>query len=261
MKNKYLLLLGMMFFISISYAQQANHRHDLKIITRHAWDKNKKLLSQYDKKVGSRVSFMILDKTRVRQIKEFCYLNCASDSICLKEIFWGIVIHHTTLPGFGSPIEQAKFIRDGQIIDKNYKFSDIAYHFVIASDGTVLEGRPITHMGTHAGKIQEGDKKLDPDYGSIGIVLVGNFDEHEPDKKQLSSLVDLLNFLKEKYHISNNGIFFHNEIKALVENSGLTSLSKEKTCPGHKFPSKDSLLKQLIPDLPQAKQKQIYICK
>lgn len=267
MKNKYLNLtvMSMIFFILInqtSFAQFLIEKPEIKY--RLKWEDNKLLLKQYElnKKIGDYVNFPVLGKMRKRQIKFICYLSQNGDSCILNEVYSRIVLHHTVLKDQNlSAINQAKFFRDGQILDRQYGYSDIAYHFLIASDGTIIECRPLTHMGMHAGKIAETNPLLDPDYGSIGIVLVGNFDKEEPSEKQIQSLQNLLNWLKTEYHIAKQGIFYHNEIKKLVEDSNLTSLSKQKTCPGHKFPKKSWLLDQLVPDTWEALQKEIYLCK
>lgn len=265
MKTKYLILLGMMFFIPIFSTKILSQKFYFseikkpKIEKRTEWDKNHSLLAQYSttKKMGSIVKFTILNKIRHRKIKEVCYVKPNCDTACiLREVLKSVTIHQTSFEYSGTPKEQVKFICEGQIIDTNYMFSDIAYHFVITSDGSIFEGRPITHMGTHAGKIIENNIYLDPDYGSIGIVLLGSFDKIEPYECQMESLIALLNWLKFEYWIPNSRIFYHREIKCFVESLGLHSKSKDKTCPGTKFPEKNFILTKLIPDLIESKNKE-----
>lgn len=258
MKTKYLQILGMMFFMPIFSTKMLGQKFysseikKPKIEKRTEWDKNLSLLAQYSttKQIGSVVKIKIFDKIRLRKIKEICYVKPDCDTTCiLRNTLKSITIHQTSFEYSGTPTEQVKFICEGQILDHNYMFSDIAYHFVITSDGSIFEGRPLTHMGTHAGKIIENNIYLDPDYGSIGIVLLGSFDKIEPYECQIESLIALLNWLKFEYWIPNSKIYYHREIKCLVESLGLHSKSKDKTCPGTKFPDKNFILTKLIPDL------------
>ena len=98
-------------------------------------------------------------------------------------------------------------------------WAGIGYHFVIRKDGTIERGRPEWAIGAHA-------------YGfnseSIGVNLAGNFDEGEPTKEQLNSLVELLQYLCGEYNIEPNkdNLVGHRDLMATA-------------CPG------ESLYKQL----------------
>jgi N-acetylmuramoyl-L-alanine amidase len=60
----------------------------------------------------------------------------------------------------------------------------IGYHFVISVDGTIWAGRKMDEMGAHAGS---GGNP-----GSIGVCLVGNFDEADrPTRAQIEAFVAL----------------------------------------------------------------------
>jgi N-acetyl-anhydromuramyl-L-alanine amidase AmpD len=100
-------------------------------------------------------------------------------------------------------------------------YADLPYHFVITANGTVHEGRKIEVVGAHAGEIK-GNKDItkDPDYGSIGIVLTGDFESRmknvwtpdKPTSAQLASLQHLLNHLTQKYKINPKNIIKHSEV-------------------------------------------------
>lgn len=68
-------------------------------------------------------------------------------------------------------------------------WSGIGYHYVILKDGSVEAGRPLTAVGAHA-------------YGynkdSIGICLVGNFDEIVPSFNQLRAAASLSHYLEDQ---------------------------------------------------------------
>jgi len=71
-------------------------------------------------------------------------------------------------------------------------FADIAYHFLIASDGAIYEGREINIRGAHVQGFNTG---------SVGIVLIGDFNETEPTQSQLKSLEMLVDYLRYTYEI------------------------------------------------------------
>lgn len=152
-----------------------------------------------------------------------------------------IVIHHTT-----DSLKQT--VKELQVKEMNDGYSDMPYHFVITSDGTINEGRIIGAMGAHAGQFDGNkDKKKDPDYGSIGIVLSGDFENRwengwNPDKptaRQLESLQRLLNHLVLEYKIDPNKILRHSEVKR----SG-----KPKVCPGANLSLSIDAMKQKARD-------------
>jgi len=69
-------------------------------------------------------------------------------------------------------------------------FSDIGYHFMIAGDGRVIEGRRAEYLGAHAGGANTGN---------IGIAMMGDFNKSKPTDAQIESLTRLVTFLSIKY--------------------------------------------------------------
>ncbi len=69
-------------------------------------------------------------------------------------------------------------------------FHDIGYHFLIAGDGRVVEGRRAEYLGAHAGGANEGN---------IGVAMMGDFNKHKPTNAQIESLTRLVTFLSVKY--------------------------------------------------------------
>jgi len=69
-------------------------------------------------------------------------------------------------------------------------FSDIGYHFLIAGDGRVVEGRRAEYLGAHAGGANSGN---------IGIAMMGDFNKLKPTSAQIESLTRLVTFLSVKY--------------------------------------------------------------
>ncbi len=113
-----------------------------------------------------------------------------------------IAIHHS---------QNRKTFHDIKNLHINeYKWDDIGYHFVIDKNGKVLNGRSIEKVGAHV---------YDHNENSIGICLIGNFDNENPNNLQLNSLLNLIKELKSKYKIEK--ILGHGEFPNAI-----------KTCPG-----------------------------
>ncbi len=102
-----------------------------------------------------------------------------------------------------------------------FKWDDIGYHFVIGNgtysgDGEIEKGRPITAIGAHS----RGNNR-----DSIGICLVGDFEETRPTEKQLASLGSLLLELLNHFSLTADCIKFHREMKG-----------NKTLCPGENLP-------------------------
>jgi hypothetical protein len=106
----------------------------------------------------------------------------------LNEVLKTVIIHHSALPLSDGPyeIQQLHFNQKG--------YADIAYHFVIDEDGNIYEGRDIHARGAHTGGYNTG---------SVGVVLLGNFEVMHTTQSQLDSLKDLLIVLKQEYHVTH----------------------------------------------------------
>lgn len=114
-----------------------------------------------------------------------------------------ITVHHTT--------DNAKFTKtDGEFLrlvqkhhQKTNKWADIGYHFLIGQKGVIYEGRSIKSMGAHVrGK----------NTGNLGIALLGDFNEHKLNGKQLDSLKHLIDTLRKRYDIPRRMVFGHGEL-------------------------------------------------
>lgn len=120
-----------------------------------------------------------------------------------------IVIHHTDEFPLENSINDfevedpdylavVKEIQRQHMVDKGW--SDIAYHFLIAPDGTIYEGRDLRVRGTHT----EGFNT-----GQVGIALIGNYDGDDPSPEQVQALESLVASLSESYGIGCLGQHNH----------------------------------------------------
>ena len=117
--------------------------------------------------------------------------------------FTRITVHHTT--------DNDKFVKTDleflRLVQKHHqkinKWSDIGYHFLIGQNGLLYEGRSLKYLGAHVrGK----------NSGNIGIALLGDYNKNELKNKQLETLENLLNALRERYDIPKRMVFGHGEL-------------------------------------------------
>jgi len=148
------------------------------------------------------------------------------DELCkvdVEENKWEYVVLHHSATNEGNADNFDKYHRD----KKKWEHG-LAYHFVIGNG-----------HGSGNGEIEVGDRwkkqlhgahtaNMDLNRISIGICLVGNFEaDNEPTNKQLESLVSLVSYFSEKYHIPKSRIVRHSQV-----------LQKGTACPGKNFPYK-----------------------
>ncbi len=80
---------------------------------------------------------------------------------------------------------------------------DVPYHFYIAVDGKIAEGRDVNAIGdTNTG--------YNPS-GFIQVVVEGNFETEKLTTEQSAALANLLQWLTTKYKIKSSAIQAHNE--------------------------------------------------
>ena len=148
----------------------------------------------------------------------------------VEENQWQYIILHHSATNEGSASSFDTYHR------KKRKWSHgLAYHFVIGNGN-----------GSGNGEIEVGDRwkkqihgahtaNMDLNRIAIGICLVGNFEENnEPTKKQLKSLVHLIDYCSKRYNIQESNIVKHNQV-----------LQKGTACPGKNFPYKQ-LISQIV---------------
>lgn len=95
-----------------------------------------------------------------------------------------VVLHHTAFPmakiaGGRTLAAESAHMREMQRWHFGRKFCDLGYHFVVSPSGRVFLGRPIDRMGAHV---------LNANQGTIGISLMGNFQEEQPTQAALASI-------------------------------------------------------------------------
>ncbi|MEP1306167.1 MAG: peptidoglycan recognition family protein [Balneola sp.] len=94
------------------------------------------------------------------------------------------------------------------------KWNDIPYHYIVARDGKIYEGRPLNYKG-------DTNTTYDPT-GHALIVLLGNFEEQEVNAEQVSSLKTVTAYLAKQESVPAEKIKTHKDYA-------------ETLCPGKKL--------------------------
>lgn len=142
-----------------------------------------------------------------------------------------ITIHHTGMPQKPEFSTKEKLLvlqnfsqNDSPMADGSIKkvWPDVPYHFYVATNGEIAEGRDINF---------QGDSNTDYDLkGHVLIVVEGNFNKEKVLPRQWESLKKLVSYISSKYDISRETISGHKD-------------QAETTCPGQDLYRKLFLLK------------------
>ena len=122
----------------------------------------------------------------------------------LADILNRIVLHHSALPLSDGPRE----IQRLHMEEKG--FADIGYHYLIDQAGLLYQGRAMNVRGAHA---------YGANYASVGICLIGNFEEIAPTNEQMTTLRLLITDLTTQY-------------PGIIEIAGHRDLNSGTLCPG-----------------------------
>ncbi|MFO0831723.1 MAG: peptidoglycan recognition family protein [Phycisphaerales bacterium] len=119
-----------------------------------------------------------------------------------------ITVHHDAnnavgLSGGSAITARLNSIREAHL-RRGSTWVDIGYHYIVDPDGRVWEGRPIAIEGAHV---------ADTNDHNLGVMLLGNFEQHRPTQAQL----DMMDrFLAEQMRVHNVGlgrVYTHQELK------------------------------------------------
>ncbi len=137
-----------------------------------------------------------------------------------------LVVHHTALVVRGDPrppVERLRALYKYHAISRGW--GDIGYNFVVDENGQVYEGRA-------GGKFVVGGHAYCNNVGTIGIVVMGNFEMEQPSQAQAKGLQWLLHDLSTQYGLDlGRATQFHGKKLAspIVAHRDLLST----LCPGY----------------------------
>lgn len=125
-----------------------------------------------------------------------------------------ITIHHGG-EIFADDKNTVEYLRNLQLWSRrSKKWIDLPYHYIIARNGEIYQGRPLKYKG-------DTNTSYDPT-GHALIVLLGNFEEQELREEQIASLKTVSTYLVGKYEIPKERIKTHRDYT-------------ETLCPGKKL--------------------------
>jgi uncharacterized lipoprotein YddW (UPF0748 family) len=144
-----------------------------------------------------------------------------------------ITVHHEGGRLLTDTADAARRLKNVQTwsMGKDRNWSDIPYHYLIAPDGTVYEGRnPLT--------VGETNTEYDPT-GHLLICFLGNYTEQKLSASSLDILIRLIAHFCKKYNIPPDTIATHRDH------------SRQTTCPGENIYSyfKDGYVKNAVIEL------------
>lgn len=115
-----------------------------------------------------------------------------------------ITVHHTAVKVEGDNRSGAERVRALYAYHANNRgWGDIGYHYLIDEDGQIYEGKS-------GGKYVVAGHAYCNNVGTVGVALLGNFEEEKPTQDQLKALQWLIVELAEDYDIDlDRTVTFH----------------------------------------------------
>ena len=126
-----------------------------------------------------------------------------------------IILHHTWQPTAAEYVGEPTVEAILRYHAKERGWHNIAYHYLIAPDGTVWLGRPLGQDGTHT---------IGHNQGTIGVCLIVNADHEQPSELQIKATALVLRTLLARFHLSAKANF--------APGHGFHRDYADKTCPG-----------------------------
>lgn len=111
-----------------------------------------------------------------------------------------IHLHHTHIPVVERPEEVAGAMQSICRAHRERGFSEVGYHYAVDPFGRVWQARgPLP--GDADGDVREGAHAQGFNEGSVGVVLIGDFDVAPPTAEALEATTDLLAWLSGRYDL------------------------------------------------------------
>jgi hypothetical protein len=124
-----------------------------------------------------------------------------------------ITVHHSAINSDGL-LSKPEVARQIESIRRNHTsrrdqntgrpWVDIGYHYIIDPAGRVWEGRPTSIEGAHVS---------DTNQHNIGVMLMGNFDQHPPTREALATLDAFVAAQMRRLRVPVARVYTHRELK------------------------------------------------
>ena len=123
----------------------------------------------------------------------------------IKHNINAITLHHAGDPKpvtpEDSPIKKLQGLQSFSMNDRVWW--DVPYHFLIALDGTIYEGRDYHYAG-------DTNTKYNPE-GHFLIEVMGNYELQEANEAQIKSITDLMAWAVQEYNLPLDKIYGHKD--------------------------------------------------
>ncbi len=117
-----------------------------------------------------------------------------------------ITLHHGGV-AFLRDKDPKQYLRNLQSWSRGTRmWADIPYHYLIDLDGNVYEGRDVNYAG-------DTNTEYDPS-GHALIVVLGNFEEVDPNSAQLNAVTATMTMLAKRFNIAVDKIAGHKDFSA-----------------------------------------------
>ncbi|MDD5623825.1 MAG: peptidoglycan recognition family protein, partial [Candidatus Peribacteraceae bacterium] len=136
-----------------------------------------------------------------------------------------IVVHHTAITVNGdarTPLDRIRALYTYHT--QKLGWGDIGYHYLISEDGQIFEGKA-------GGDYVIGGHAYCANIGTVGVALLGNFEQEEPTQEQIRGLQWLLRDLSHRYRIDlSHSVTFHGKtMEPVVGHRDVVATA----CPGY----------------------------
>ena len=126
-----------------------------------------------------------------------------------------LTVHHTASRTTGDArtgVERMRLLY--QYHAKNRGWGDVGYHYIIDENGQIYEGR-------QGGAGVVGGHAYCSNVGTVGVALMGNFDEEQPTQAQMQASQWLLRRLADQYKINvSQEVSYHGKVLSPIVGHG-----------------------------------------
>jgi hypothetical protein len=143
--------------------------------------------------------------------------------ICTRRVT-EIILHHTWRPTAAEYKGEVTVENILRVHTLTNGWRNIAYHYIVAPDGTVWLGCPLNDAGTHT---------IGRNYDSVAVALILDGDAENPSQVQVEAATAVLSALLARFHLDPRRNF--------GPHTGFHRDYADKTCPGSKI-SKQTVL-------------------
>ena len=200
-----IILISLIFIPKITFAVAQNIKipQKVKIITRQEWGANEELTLE---KTAGKPTLQLTDDQNDEEQTDIIEKIVETDPVTGRKYIWPlqyakeikfIVIHYTAVTkDLDKPMQNLRNIYHAHSVNNGW--GDIGYHYLIDPEGNIYEGRK-------GGARVIGGHSKTTNKVSVGISLMGNYNDVELPPKMLASLIALVNEQTKLYKMDPLG--------------------------------------------------------